>query len=56
MIVERQTAEYVLGRIRAGVLEQGTVDLLREAGVAERMDREAWCTKVSSCWLAGAAP
>ncbi|HDS1697635.1 MULTISPECIES: 4-hydroxybenzoate 3-monooxygenase [Pseudomonas] len=40
IIVERQTAEYVLGRIRAGVLEQGTVDLLREAGVAERMDRE----------------
>ncbi|MFK3817845.1 4-hydroxybenzoate 3-monooxygenase [Pseudomonas sp. NPDC089407] len=40
VIVERQTAEYVLGRIRAGVLEQGTVDLLREAGVAERMDRE----------------
>ncbi len=28
------------GRIRAGVLEQGTVDLLRQAGVAERMDRE----------------
>ncbi|MDH0303374.1 MULTISPECIES: 4-hydroxybenzoate 3-monooxygenase [unclassified Pseudomonas] len=40
LIVERQSAEYVLGRIRAGVLEQGTVDLLREAGVAERMDRE----------------
>ncbi|AJQ46786.1 4-hydroxybenzoate 3-monooxygenase [Pseudomonas putida] len=40
VIVERQTPEYVLGRIRAGVLEQGTVDLLREAGVAERMDRE----------------
>ncbi|MEG0246720.1 MAG: 4-hydroxybenzoate 3-monooxygenase, partial [Pseudomonas sp.] len=40
VIVERQTPEYVLGRIRAGVLEQGTVDLLREAGVAARMDRE----------------
>ncbi|HDS1735435.1 MULTISPECIES: 4-hydroxybenzoate 3-monooxygenase [Pseudomonas] len=40
VIVERQTPDYVLGRIRAGVLEQGTVDLLREAGVAERMDRE----------------
>jgi len=40
VILERQTPEYVLGRIRAGVLEQGTVDLLREAGVAERMDRE----------------
>ncbi|WP_337158356.1 4-hydroxybenzoate 3-monooxygenase [Pseudomonas putida] len=40
VILERQTPDYVLGRIRAGVLEQGTVDLLREAGVAERMDRE----------------
>ncbi|MDZ3991574.1 p-hydroxybenzoate hydroxylase [Pseudomonas sp. Teo4] len=29
-----------MGRIRAGVLEQGTVDLLREAGVSERMDSE----------------
>jgi len=40
LIVERQTPDYVLGRIRAGVLEQGTVELLREAGVAQRMDRE----------------
>ncbi|MBM7456617.1 p-hydroxybenzoate 3-monooxygenase [Oceanisphaera litoralis] len=40
VIVERQTPEYVLGRIRAGVLEQGMVDLLREAGVGERMDAE----------------
>ncbi|AOE83200.1 4-hydroxybenzoate 3-monooxygenase [Pseudomonas sp. TCU-HL1] len=40
IIVERQTPDYVLGRIRAGVLEQGTVDMLREAGVSERMDAE----------------
>ncbi|PYB79965.1 4-hydroxybenzoate 3-monooxygenase [Pseudomonas soli] len=40
LIVERQPPDYVLGRIRAGVLEQGTVELLREAGVAQRMDRE----------------
>lgn len=40
VILERQSPDYVLGRIRAGVLEQGVVDLLREAGVAERMDRE----------------
>ena len=40
VIVERQTPDYVLSRIRAGVLEQGTVDLLREAGVHERMDAE----------------
>ncbi|AHL75923.1 4-hydroxybenzoate 3-monooxygenase [Stutzerimonas stutzeri] len=40
VIIERQSATYVLSRIRAGVLEQGMVDLMREAGVAERMDRE----------------
>ncbi|GLZ86398.1 4-hydroxybenzoate 3-monooxygenase [Metapseudomonas resinovorans] len=40
VIIERQKPDYVLGRIRAGVLEQGMVDLLREAGVSERMDRE----------------
>lgn len=40
IIIERQTPEYILGRIRAGVLEQGMVDLLREAGVGERMDAE----------------
>jgi p-hydroxybenzoate 3-monooxygenase len=40
LIVERQSADYVLGRIRAGVLEQTTVDLLDAAGVGERMHRE----------------
>ncbi|MCC8402360.1 4-hydroxybenzoate 3-monooxygenase [Paraburkholderia sp. MMS20-SJTN17] len=40
VILERQSGEYVLGRIRAGVLEQGMVDLMREAGVSERMDAE----------------
>jgi p-hydroxybenzoate 3-monooxygenase len=39
VIVERQTGDYVLGRIRAGVLEQTTVDLLDEAGVGARMHR-----------------
>ena len=33
VILERQTPEYVLGRIRAGILESGTVELLREAGI-----------------------
>ena len=33
IILERQSPNYVLGRIRAGILEQGTVDLLHEAGV-----------------------
>ncbi|WP_339488224.1 4-hydroxybenzoate 3-monooxygenase [Pseudomonas sp. EL_65y_Pfl2_R95] len=40
IIIERQTPDYVMGRIRAGVLEQGMVDLLREAGVSQRMDSE----------------
>jgi len=40
VILERQSREHVLSRIRAGVLEQSTVDLLRTARVNERMDRE----------------
>ncbi|MCB9102615.1 MAG: 4-hydroxybenzoate 3-monooxygenase [Anaerolineales bacterium] len=40
VILERQTREHVEGRIRAGVLEQGMVNLLREAQVSDRMDRE----------------
>ena len=40
IILERVTGDYVLGRIRAGILEQGFADLVREAGVAERMDTE----------------
>ena len=40
VIIERQSADYVLGRIRAGVLEQVTMDLLDEAGVGSRMHRE----------------
>jgi p-hydroxybenzoate 3-monooxygenase len=40
VILELRSREYVLGRIRAGVIEQGMADLLREAQVGERMDRE----------------
>ena len=40
VILERQSADYVLGRIRAGVLEQGTVATLEEANVAGRLHRE----------------
>lgn len=40
VILEAQTPEYVLGRIRAGVLEQVAVDLLDEAGVGARMHAE----------------
>lgn len=40
IILDRVNGEYILGRIRAGILEQGFVDLVREAGVSERMDAE----------------
>ncbi|MBZ8134640.1 4-hydroxybenzoate 3-monooxygenase [Afifella sp. IM 167] len=40
VIVERKSKEYVLSRIRAGVLEEGSARILDEAGVGERMRRE----------------
>jgi p-hydroxybenzoate 3-monooxygenase len=40
VILEQRSKDYVLGRIRAGVLEQGTVELLDEAGCGSRMRRE----------------
>ena len=40
VLLERQSREYVLGRIRAGVLEHGFAELMREAQCGERMDRE----------------
>ena len=40
VVLEKRSRAHVLARIRAGVLEQGTVDLLRRAGVADRLDRE----------------
>jgi p-hydroxybenzoate 3-monooxygenase len=40
IILERQTPEYVLGRIRAGLLEEGTVALLDEVGAASRAHEE----------------
>lgn len=40
LILERQSADHVLGRIRAGVLEQGTIDLLEAAGVGQRLQRQ----------------
>ncbi|MEI7531349.1 MAG: 4-hydroxybenzoate 3-monooxygenase [Betaproteobacteria bacterium] len=40
IIVERQAREYVLARIRAGVLEQGTVNLLKKIGVSTRLEKE----------------
>jgi len=40
VILERSSQDHVLGRIRAGVLEEGTCDLLDDAGAGERMRRE----------------
>ncbi len=40
VVLESRTREYVEHRVRAGVLEQGTVDLLTEAGLGERLHRE----------------
>jgi p-hydroxybenzoate 3-monooxygenase len=40
VILERRTPQYVLGRIRAGVLEQGTVDVLDFIGVSQRLHAE----------------
>ncbi|WP_221633979.1 4-hydroxybenzoate 3-monooxygenase [Nocardioides luti] len=40
VVVETRSEEYVASRIRAGILEHSTVDLLRAAGLGERLDRE----------------
>jgi p-hydroxybenzoate 3-monooxygenase len=40
ILIEAQTRQHCETRVRAGVLEQGTVDLLNEAGAGERMRRE----------------
>lgn len=42
IVLERKTKDYVLGRIRAGVLEQGLVRLMEEAGCAERLHAEGY--------------
>src|SRR5215475_11592305 len=40
IVLERQSRAHVLARVRAGVLEAGTVALLREVGLGARMDRD----------------
>jgi len=50
VVIERQTKDYVLKRIRAGVLEWGTVETLRQAGVGTRMDAQGLIH--SGCYLA----
>lgn len=42
MIVELRSRDHVLGRVRAGVVEHGTAELLREVGLGERMDAEGF--------------
>ncbi|MEP2031275.1 MAG: 4-hydroxybenzoate 3-monooxygenase [Paracoccaceae bacterium] len=41
VVLERKTRDYVLGRIRAGILEVGFAGLMREAGVSNRMEAES---------------
>ena len=42
IVLERKTKDYILGRIRAGVLEQGLVQMMEEAGCADRMKAEGF--------------
>ncbi|EAQ01702.1 4-hydroxybenzoate 3-monooxygenase [Pseudooceanicola batsensis HTCC2597] len=42
VVLERRTQDYVLSRIRAGILEQGFVNLMREAGIAGRLESEGF--------------
>ena len=53
IVVERRAREYVLSRIRAGVLEWGTVEQLRNASVSGRMDREGLIHDGCSIFAAG---
>jgi p-hydroxybenzoate 3-monooxygenase len=51
IILEQRTRDYVLGRIRAGVLEQVAVDLLDEAGVGQRLHEEGLVHGgIELCW------
>ncbi|MEZ5408150.1 MAG: 4-hydroxybenzoate 3-monooxygenase [Acidimicrobiales bacterium] len=51
VVIERQSREHVLSRIRAGVLEWGTVETLRRYGLGERMDRDGHVhTSVNIAW------
>jgi p-hydroxybenzoate 3-monooxygenase len=49
MSTPRRTQVYVLARVRAGVLEQTSVEILRRAGVAARLDREGLVHHVLDC-------
>ena len=47
VVLERRSRDYVLGRVRAGVIEQGTVEILPMAGVASAWSARASCTAAS---------
>ncbi|MDC0110317.1 4-hydroxybenzoate 3-monooxygenase [Alphaproteobacteria bacterium] len=42
IVLEKQSREYVIGRVRAGVLENGTIEMLRLAGVSDRLEKEGF--------------
>ncbi|WP_438990732.1 4-hydroxybenzoate 3-monooxygenase [Lentibacter sp.] len=42
IVLERKTRDYVLGRIRAGILERGTIGLMHKAGVGARLEAEGF--------------
>lgn len=56
LVVERSSRDHVLGRIRAGVLEWSTVEVLRAAGLGERMDAEGHVHDGAAIVWAGREP
>ena len=54
VVLERRSRDYVQQRVRAGVLEQGTVETLIESGVGDGVDARASCIRGSSCASTGA--
>ena len=42
VILEKQSKEHVVGRVRAGVLENGTIEMLCQAGVSDRLNKEGF--------------
>jgi p-hydroxybenzoate 3-monooxygenase len=54
VVLERRDRDYVEGRVRAGVLEQGTVDLMRQLGLAARLEKEGFLHAGTNLSLNGA--
>ncbi len=55
VILENRSRQYVIERVRAGLLEQGTVDLVNELGLGERLRRKVSSITGWSCASAGRA-